>query len=398
MKNPKSICVLRLSALGDVCNILPSISQLSENFSDAKIVWILGKEVATILESVNLCKNVEIVIYDKSTGLRGMRQIWQKLGKTKFDVFCIMQTALRANILSLGIKAKIKLGYDWARSKDGHYFFANRHIKKSPDKKIIEAYFDFLRYLGIKNPKWQWRLQLEKLDAKEFDFIEHKYFLLNPCSSSPKRDLSPQVYAEVMFQIWQKYKIIGVITGVNSDYVRNFASSILQKLAKLQKASIDFEKVNGAYVDSEENSLNFKKVNGAYRDLVGKTTIAQLWALVEKAEFVISPDSAILHLAAATQTPPIGLYANKNPDYTGSIFGDAYFVSKYSQAAEKYLGKSVQTGIYKNDFLSKNKGFFNKKLKFGTSIKSAQAMQLIKAQDILNKVELAILMQDLKQI
>lgn len=373
MRNIKSLCVLRLSALGDVCNIAPSIWELRDKFPNARIVWILGKNEAPILNSLDL-KNIEVVIYDKSTGFAGMLKIWRNLRKTKFDVFCIMQNALRANILSLGIRAKIKLGFDWARSKDGHYFFANRHIEKSGDKKIIEAYFDFLKYLGIKNPKWHWRLKLKRLDRKKFNFIDKKYYLLNPCSSSPKRDLSPKIYAELIFEIWQKYKIKCLISGVGSEYVKSFADSILTELGVL------------------ENS-RCKKATGAYENLVGKTNIDELWSLVEKSEFVISPDSAILHFASAVQVPPIGLYANKNPDYTGSIFGDAYFVNKYEEACEKFLKRSAHTGVYR--FVENPRKSPYKKVRFGKSIKSADAMKLIKTQDILNKVSLAILLKDL---
>lgn len=378
MQTINSICILRLSALGDICNLLPSIWQLRAKFPKAKIVWIIGKEGLELLKSVDIAKdNIEIILYDKSTGFKGMVSIWRKFKHRKFDVFCIMQTALRANILSLGIKAKIKLGYDWSRSKDGHYFFANRHIEKSGEKKVIEAYFDFLKYLGIKNLKWQWHLNLTSLNKDKFDFIDKKFFLLNPCSSSPKRDLDAEVYAKTLFEIWQKYKIIGVITGINSDYAKKVATKILTQVKKL---------------DSAENSQN---LTGAWLDITGKTSIGELWSLVAKSEFVISPDSAILHLAAAVNKPPIGLYANKNPDYTGAIFGDAYFVSKYSQAAEKYLQKYTSTGIYRHTKNFKKTKY--KKLKFGTSIKSAQAMELIKAEDILDKVSLIILLKNLKQ-
>lgn len=379
MHNINSICILRLSALGDICNLLPSIWQLRANFPKAKIVWIIGKEGLELLKSVDIAAdNIEIVLYDKSTGFKGMRAIWHKLKPIKFDVFCIMQTALRANILSLGIKAKIKLGYDWARSKDGHYFFANDHIEKSGEKKIIEAYFDFLRYLGIKQPKWQWRLNLQDLNKDKFSFIDKKYFLLNPCSSSPKRDLKPEIYAKTLVEIWQKHRIIGVITGINSDYTKDFAEKILTHTKNLARA------------ENKENST------GAWVDVTGKTTIGELWSLVAKSEFVISPDSAILHLAAAVKKPPIGLYANKNPDYTGAIFGDAYFVSKYSQAAQKYLRKYVSTGIYRHTKNPKKTKY--KRLKFGASIKSAQAMELIRPEDILNKVDLAILLKELNQV
>ena len=38
-----SICILRLSAIGDVTHALPVVATLQNRFPDAKITWVIGK-------------------------------------------------------------------------------------------------------------------------------------------------------------------------------------------------------------------------------------------------------------------------------------------------------------------------------------------------------------------
>ena len=40
---PRRICVLRLSALGDVCHVLPVVRTLQDAWPAAEITWIIGK-------------------------------------------------------------------------------------------------------------------------------------------------------------------------------------------------------------------------------------------------------------------------------------------------------------------------------------------------------------------
>ncbi len=50
-------------------------------------------------------------------------------------------------------------------------------------------------------------------------------------------------------------------------------------------------------------------MKGSCINLVGKDTLEQSKALLERADLVISPDSGPAHIASALGTPVIGLYA-----------------------------------------------------------------------------------------
>jgi len=60
-----SICILRLSAIGDVTHVLPVINAIRESQPQTKITWIIGKLEARLLKDL---PDVEFIVFDKKGG------------------------------------------------------------------------------------------------------------------------------------------------------------------------------------------------------------------------------------------------------------------------------------------------------------------------------------------
>ena len=74
---PASICLLRLSALGDATHVLPLVHTLRAVWPDVDIAWVIGKGEHRLLQGL---PGVRFVEYDKKTGLRGMRALRREPG------------------------------------------------------------------------------------------------------------------------------------------------------------------------------------------------------------------------------------------------------------------------------------------------------------------------------
>jgi heptosyltransferase I len=74
-------------------------------------------------------------------------------------------------------------------------------------------------------------------------------------------------------------------------------------------------------------------------DLVGKDTLKQLPALLERAALVMTPDSGPMHIANAMGSKVLGLHAASNPLRSGPYSDVRYCVDRYDTAARKFLGK-----------------------------------------------------------
>ena len=74
-------------------------------------------------------------------------------------------------------------------------------------------------------------------------------------------------------------------------------------------------------------------------DLVGKDTLKQLPALLERARLLVTPDSGPMHIANAMGTKVLGLHAASNPARSGPYSDRRYCVDRYDDAARKFRGK-----------------------------------------------------------
>ncbi|MCK5663356.1 MAG: hypothetical protein KAI17_07710, partial [Thiotrichaceae bacterium] len=69
---PESLCILRLSAIGDVTHMLPVIATLQQQWPDTKISWIIGTIEYQLVKSL---PNIEFIIFNKSNGLAEYKKL-----------------------------------------------------------------------------------------------------------------------------------------------------------------------------------------------------------------------------------------------------------------------------------------------------------------------------------
>ena len=305
---PKSICILRLSAVGDVCNALAAVQQIQRYWPQTQITWLIGKTELSLLEGL---EGIEFIAVDKKQGWRGIRAIWKTLSHRRFDALLAMQTAFRASILSLGIKAKYKIGFGRQRSREMQWLFVNRRIQDPATPHVVDGFMAFVNELGIPASAPVWRLPPSEQDlafARQFICPTQKNLIIAPCSSKAEKDWLVERYAEIAN--------LAHAQGVNVIFCASPAKRELEMVAKIT-ALCRFEPT----------------------DLAGKTTLKQLAALIRLADLVISPDSGPAHIATTQNTPVIGLYAYHNPLRTAPYCDLENVVSVYEENIRKERGK-----------------------------------------------------------
>lgn len=340
---PLSICLLRLSALGDVTHVVPLVRTLQAAWPQVALTWIIGKGEHRLLEGL---PGVHFVEYDKKTGLAGMRalrrQLRQRAPDGCFDALLQMQVAARANLLSAFIPAKRRIGYDRSRSKDLHGLFINERIPDRPGIHVLDAIGSFCEPLGLKQTQVRWDLPVPDA-AREWaqsQWVEdgRPTLLISPCSSHALRNWRADRYATVADHAASRGWRV-VLCGGRSPLERDTADAILAAMAS------------------------------PAMDLVGKDTLKQLPALLERADLVMTPDSGPMHIANAMGAKVLGLHAASNPARSGPYSDRRYCVDRYDDAARKYLRKPASD------------------LKWGTKIEHEAVMDLVTVQDAIAAFE-----------
>ena len=309
--NYSSICILRLSAIGDVCHGVSAVQAIQKAYPNAKITWVIGKIEAMLLEGL---PGVEFVIFDKKQGKAAFKGLKETFKGQKFDVLLNMQVALRAGFVARCIPAKVKIGFDRARSKELHSLFINKRIAPQSEAHVLEGFKGFAKAIGVADYKPKWDMPYTAQDQAVADelltpqYLTDKLFVISPAASKAQRNWLPERYAALAdYAYEQGFKV--VLTGGPTELEINLANKII------------------------EHS------NTAILNLVGKTKLKELLCVLKRGSLVLAPDTGPAHMAVTVGTPVIGLYAHSNPKRTGPYLYQDYVVEVYHQNLLKKTGK-----------------------------------------------------------
>lgn len=339
MSNLKRICVVRLSAIGDTCHALAVVRRLQDNWPNVEITWIIGKVEALLMGDI---KDVDFIIFDKSRGRTAYADVKQQLGGRQFDAALCMHASMRANFLCRMIKAPVRLGFDRRRAKDFQWLFTNQRIPAADRAHALEAMMSFATTIGAEPRPIRWDIPVDPDSlqfAKDYKSPNMPLVVISPCSSQRARNFRNwrvENYALVIAEL-QRRRCRVVLTGGSSALEQHYGDTLSR--------------------------------NGAADNLVGKTSLKQLIALLAEADLIICPDSGPAHMATAVKTPVLGLYATSNPDRTGPYASRELTVNRYPDAAQKFLGKTVD------------------RLRWGQRVRSPDAMELIAVDDVRQKLQ-----------
>lgn len=331
---PASLCILRLSALGDVCNTIATVQAIQKHWPETHITWITGGLEAQLLSAI---EGVEILVFDKKSGLAGYKTLWAQLKDREFDALLHMQYAIRASIATLGIKAKYRLGFASDRSQDFQTLFTNIKVPSPTSLHVADGLMAFAHHIGVPLSPLRWSLSYPEQDriwAQSHIQKDQPNLLLVPGASKAYKNWHAQGYCDVISHARQK--------GWNVILAGSPA-----------KVEVDL-------ADSIQRLLPTPCLN-----LVGKSSLLQMLALIDQVDMVIAPDTGPVHMASAMSTPVIGLYAHHNPARVGPYHYLQYAVSVYEEAVIAETGKPSQ------------------KLAWRARVKDPQAMQRISSDTVI---------------
>jgi heptosyltransferase I len=329
------ICLLRLSALGDVSHVVAVVQRLQRDLPGARLTWIIGTLEHRLLEGL---PGVEFIVVDKKALWPSLKALRARLRGRRFDVLLHMQISLRANLVSACVRAKRRIGLDPARSKDLHGCFVRERIRPAPagGEHVVLALMAFSEALGLDpaTPTWDMPIPQSAHDFAADQLAPDRRWLgMNLCSSHALRNWAPQRQAALIRHAVEAHGLAVVLLGGRSAVEREYADTITRALP------------------------------WPVLDLVGKDTLKQLLALLQRLTVLVSPDSGPMHLASSVGTPVIGLHAASNPKRSGAWNSQVWAVDRYEEAARKYRGKPAE------------------QLPWGSKIESPGVMDLVTVAD-----------------
>ena len=338
---PKTLCLLRLSAIGDVSHMLPVVHTLRHCWPDTQLTWIIGEAEVSLVERL---EGVEFVVFRKSRGLQAFRDLTRILENRRFDGLFLMQAALRAGLASLCIRSPVRLGFDRARARYGHDLFVNHRIAPDTQPHVIDGFMGFLKTSGIEPDRFRYCWDIPE-DPLARAWAEEQLpdgpptVVICPCAGNPERNWRNDRYARVADHLAEAHGMRVVVTCSKELEQVKFTNEMC---ARMQHPPIN---------------------------MAGRTNLQQLLAVLRRARFMIGPDSGPIHLAAIADIPALGLYANSNPRRTGPYRSLDWCVDRYDDAAIYRFGQKASN------------------LRWGYKIHDADVMGLIAVEEVIRMAE-----------
>ena len=309
---PASIAVLRMSALGDVVMALPLLRTLQKAFAHTKLYWIVSRPFHTVVEGLS---GVELIVIDKPRGPVSFWRLWRQMRKYDFDWLLVPQASMRANLVTAVTRAKRKIGFGALHSRDLQRWFVNETVPAEPEH-LIDSFLQFATYVGASEHVLEWDLPLRPEEhawarTQVADCAGIKLAVVL-AASKPERNWPVARYAETLARIAARWPLTVVLIGGPGKAERALAGEL------------------------------HKGLRVPVLDMVGRTDLRQLAALLGQVDALLAPDTGPLHIAQAMKKPVVGLYAVAPSRKTGPYVEPQWTVDVFAQAAATILKRGPE--------------------------------------------------------
>jgi heptosyltransferase-1 len=292
------ILIVKLSALGDVVQTLPSLTLLKKSFPDSQIDWVVDKRNAEILEGHPYINKLLIFYKNDLFSFKNLKNFLKELREDEYDAVIDYQGLFKSGIITGFAKAKYKIGF--SNHREGSPFFYN--VKLPPYDKNLHA---VKRYIFLT------KKTIEKLGAQVFNNED-----------IPKPIFSQEIYNGELNFIKKPYLVFIPSARWETKW---WLYSHWERLIELCKELVkDFD----IFITGSPSELKLKswaeemekKFSYVY-SLVGKLSLKELAILIRRSKAVVSVDTGPMHIASAFEKPTVALFGPTSEKRTGPWAG-----------------------------------------------------------------------------
>ncbi len=279
--------------IGDLVMLSPSLRALKDAYPRCKLT-LLAQPFAREIFKVGLVD--DFILYDKrgmDRGVRGFMKVVKQIRRNRFDCAFLFHKSYGSALLAMLARIPIRVGY---KSELRQGLLTHAVDLSTNQEHIVYENLRLLKEFGI--PSSTVKLEV----FPDFSFSEHLFSQFLP-SLLNGRD-TPMI-------------IICPHGGWKS---KSWPISHINRFVDLFPVhSVTFVLVGAP--GEEEYASHIYSVNNNLINLVGKTTLRELFCLIKRADLVLSPDTSVIHIAQALSTPVIALFGPTPPERCGPIPG-----------------------------------------------------------------------------
>lgn len=293
MARPERILIIRPSALGDVCRSVGLAAALRTHKPHAEIHWLVNAPFAPVLEAHPAIDRV-IPFDRKALGYASRRLslapilgFLRSLRAARYNIVIDAQGLARSGLFAFATGAPLRIGH--ADARELGWLGLSRRVKPTPNQHTVDRMMSLLAPLGIEETSPDLRLFTREEDRDwlaALPELQEPYLVFAPTSLWPGKRWPIERFTALARSLVSEGRRIAVV-GAPGE--REQCAALL------------------ALADEGLPVI----------DLVGKTSVGQLLAVIERAELVLANDSASLHMAVGLGRPIVALFGPTRTNLVG---------------------------------------------------------------------------------
>jgi len=282
-----SILIILMGSLGDVVRGFCLVSHIKNNLPNSKITWIVEPAWSELVEFHPLID--KMIVFNRPKNVLGVLNLYKIMAREHFDIVFDLQRHFKSGFFSLLSGAKTRVGFGRKNAKELNWIFNNEHIEDVDDELSLPKwrhYLKFTEYLGLSEPA-----------SLDFGF-----------SSLDAEKIVPSIISKITSPL------IAVVIGTSWESKEWFFEGYNELVKSILSSDGRNVVLLGDHSKTEYAAALCQKVN-SHRliNLIGKTSLLELAAILKAAEAGVGPDSGPAHLAAAVGTPFVTLFGPTPP-------------------------------------------------------------------------------------
>lgn len=286
---PRRVLIIKPSAIGDVVHALPVLPRLRKLWPKAKLSWLITPSCAALVERHPMVD--EVILFQRKRWGKGWYSPWAlgdlagfigDLRQRKFDVVIDLQGLLRSAWIAMASGAPRRIGFSNAR-EFAPLFYTELVDCSWDNEHAVERYLKIASALGCGGGPAEFRFAVDDEDRK---------------------------YIGKLIPAGTPYAVL--MPGTNWE-TKRWPAARFAALVKPLKERFGLETVlAGSVADA-----GLGKLIPAKFDLIGKTNLRQIVALLEGARLAIGNDTGPMHMAAGMGVPLVAPYGPTDAKRTG---------------------------------------------------------------------------------
>lgn len=271
--------IIKPSSLGDIVHSIPVAHALAK--SGYEVHFAARRAYRPLVE---MCPSVARVLdFPSAWGEAG--SFLGHLRESEYDAAIDLQGLIRSALATRLSRAKFRLGLPDSREGSGFFYDAVADYPAGTCH-AVDRYWSVLKRMGIESGEKYFKMAIPESAIQEARALtgENPYVVLSPTTRRPEKCWPPDRWPKLVASLQTQFDRV-VVVGQGSEHLDSHPPQSWQ--------------------------------SAPWINLINKTSLPVLCAILARARVCITVDSAPMHLAAALGVPVVALFGPTDPEKVG---------------------------------------------------------------------------------